>query len=127
MTDLKTVASNGDLTALSAPPTDGDASDNWQDFAHVSQAWDASLGTSHPTPNSGNIDGNRPFKQNGQSDASTIETKRIRDVLADAQDVLQTNYRLVSESTDDFVHNNPWQAIGVAVLSGLAIGMLARR
>ena len=32
-----------------------------------------------------------------------------------------------ARATDDYVHANPWQAVGVGVLAGLALGMLISR
>jgi hypothetical protein len=128
MTDLNIVGTTGDLTSVSSTPSTGvEAPDSTQDFAHASQAWDASLGSGHPGPHSSDVDDDRPIKQGSQPDGSTIQTKKLRDVLSDAQDVLQQNYRLASQTTDDFVHDNPWQAVAIAALSGLAIGVLARR
>ena len=51
----------------------------------------------------------------------------IKDVLADTQEAVVTKYRVVSESTDDFVHDSPWKAIAFAVLGGVIVGMLAAR
>jgi ElaB/YqjD/DUF883 family membrane-anchored ribosome-binding protein len=50
----------------------------------------------------------------------------IKDVLADTEAVV-SKYRVVSESTDDFVHDSPWKAIAFAVLGGVIVGMLAAR
>jgi ElaB/YqjD/DUF883 family membrane-anchored ribosome-binding protein len=35
----------------------------------------------------------------------------VEDVLAGAQDTIVTRCRVVSESTDDFVHDSPWKAL----------------
>ncbi|MEC5405636.1 DUF883 domain-containing protein [Paraburkholderia sp. MPAMCS5] len=51
----------------------------------------------------------------------------LKGKLADAQDVVKTKYRVVSESTDDFVHDSPWKALTMALIGGLIIGMLAAR
>jgi ElaB/YqjD/DUF883 family membrane-anchored ribosome-binding protein len=51
----------------------------------------------------------------------------IKDVLADTQEAVVTQYRVASESTDDFVHDSPWKAITFAVLGGVIVGMLAAR
>jgi ElaB/YqjD/DUF883 family membrane-anchored ribosome-binding protein len=40
---------------------------------------------------------------------------------------VRQRYRVVSDSTDDFVHESPWKAITMAALSGIVIGMLAAR
>ncbi len=36
-------------------------------------------------------------------------------------------YRTASDSTDDFVHENPWKAIVMAAIGGMVIGLLVRR
>lgn len=51
----------------------------------------------------------------------------IKDKIVNAQEVVKTKYRVVSESTDDFVHESPWKAVAMAVVGGLIIGMLAAR
>ncbi|WP_306427194.1 DUF883 family protein [Caballeronia sordidicola] len=51
----------------------------------------------------------------------------VRDKLADARNVVQDRYHVVSESTDDFAHENPWKAIAPAALAGVIVGMLAAR
>jgi ElaB protein len=51
----------------------------------------------------------------------------LKDRVASAQQVVKTKYRLVSESTDDYVHESPWKAVTMALIGGLIIGMLARR
>ena len=35
--------------------------------------------------------------------------------------------KVAARATDDFVHENPWQAIGIAAAIGLAIGLLLNR
>ncbi|MBC8742070.1 DUF883 domain-containing protein [Paraburkholderia sp. UCT31] len=51
----------------------------------------------------------------------------LKDKIAGAQQVVKTKYRVVSESTDDYVHEAPWKAVTMALIGGLIIGMLARR
>ncbi|OTP78463.1 hypothetical protein PAMC26577_04690 [Caballeronia sordidicola] len=51
----------------------------------------------------------------------------MREVLGDAQEVLQRNYRAASDSADDFVHENPWKAITLAAVGGIIVGMLIIR
>ncbi len=59
--------------------------------------------------------------------AEAAQTKRVREVLSDAQAVVQRNYRVASDTADDFVHDNPWQAITMAAFNGLVVGMLINR
>src|SRR5579859_642487 len=35
--------------------------------------------------------------------------------------------RAAVHATDDFVHDNPWQAVGIAAFAGLVLGMLISR
>src|SRR3546814_3129730 len=48
--------------------------------------------------------------------------KRTREALYDTQDALLERGRKAARATDDYVHDNPWQAIGMAGLAGVLIG-----
>ena len=50
-----------------------------------------------------------------------------KEKLADMKSVVVKNYRAASDTTDDFVHDNPWKAIVMAGLGGLIVGMLVSR
>jgi ElaB/YqjD/DUF883 family membrane-anchored ribosome-binding protein len=59
---------------------------------------------------------------------------RIRDRLdsakekfADVQHEAISKAKHAAHATDDYVHENPWQAIGAAAALGLAIGVLIGR
>ena len=67
-------------------------------------------------------DGNRQDRANGAQVLSDLKDK-----IAGAQEVVKTKYRVISESTDDYVHEAPWKAVAMALIGGLIIGMLARR
>lgn len=60
---------------------------------------------------------------------SQVETKllraklRLQEIEGEAVDRAKEAVR----ATDDYVHDNPWQAIGVAAAVGLAIGLLLNR
>jgi ElaB/YqjD/DUF883 family membrane-anchored ribosome-binding protein len=54
-------------------------------------------------------------------------TRRARVALSDAQYALSRRYRRASDSTDDFVHDNPWKSIAMAAIGGLIVGLLASR
>jgi ElaB/YqjD/DUF883 family membrane-anchored ribosome-binding protein len=47
--------------------------------------------------------------------------------LEDTTATVKTQARRVASSADDYVRESPWQALGVAVLVGVAIGLLASR
>ncbi|WP_168793390.1 DUF883 family protein [Paraburkholderia aromaticivorans] len=51
----------------------------------------------------------------------------LQDKIVGAKEAVRTKYRVVSESTDDYVHEAPWKAVTMALIGGLIIGMLARR
>lgn len=47
--------------------------------------------------------------------------------LLDAQHEAVRRAKAAATATDDYVHDNPWQAIGVAAAVGLALGVLIGR
>ena len=64
---------------------------------------------------------------------ASIRTKAL-DSLASAKENLSRlegplteKAKLLAESTDEFVHRKPWEAVGVAAGLGLLIGLLIRR
>ena len=53
--------------------------------------------------------------------------KLTREALYDAQDEVLAQGRKAAHVTDEYVHDNPWQAIGVAAMAGLLLGVLLSR
>ena len=53
--------------------------------------------------------------------------RRSRLALYDAQDAVLAKGRQAARAADDYVHDNPWQAAGIAGLTGLLVGMLISR
>lgn len=47
--------------------------------------------------------------------------------MADAQDTLLDKSKEVANVADEFVHDNPWKAIGISAGVGLIIGLLIGR
>jgi ElaB/YqjD/DUF883 family membrane-anchored ribosome-binding protein len=47
--------------------------------------------------------------------------------LADGADTIRRQAQNVANSADDYVHDSPWQAIGIAALVGAVVGILATR
>ena len=47
--------------------------------------------------------------------------------LAEAEDILVQRGKQAARATDDYVHENPWQAVGAAAGVGLVIGLLIGR
>ncbi len=74
-------------------------------FRESSRSWDASCNAS------------------SSADLRSIAKNKFSDV----QDAITKKYRVAADTTDDFVHENPWKAITMAALAGLVVGMLASR
>lgn len=53
--------------------------------------------------------------------------KRTREALYEAQDAVLERGRKAARVTDDYVHDNPWQAIGIVGVTGLLLGLLISR
>lgn len=53
--------------------------------------------------------------------------REARHKLADAEDALLERGREMARATDEYVHENPWPAIGAAAGVGLVIGLLVGR
>ena len=47
--------------------------------------------------------------------------------LAEAQHQVVEKTRAAAKATDEYVHENPWKAVGIAAGVGLVIGMLISR
>jgi ElaB/YqjD/DUF883 family membrane-anchored ribosome-binding protein len=66
-------------------------------------------------------------------DVARVRAKVIRAVgsakesLAGSADGLRRQAQQVANTADDYVHDNPWQAVGLAALVGAVVGILASR
>ncbi|MDR5763411.1 glycine zipper domain-containing protein [Caballeronia sp. LZ035] len=74
-------------------------------FRDASQSWDAG--------------------HDGSSTADARANAKAR--LIGLQDAMNRKYRVAADTTDDFVHDNPWKAITLAALAGFVTGMLVSR
>lgn len=67
------------------------------------------------------------------ADVARVRTKVMRaidtakDSVADSADTLRRQAQRVATSADDYVHDSPWQAVGIAALVGALVGILATR
>jgi len=50
-----------------------------------------------------------------------------KESIADSADSLREQAQRVAGTADDFVHDSPWQAVGIAALVGVLIGLVAAR
>ena len=53
--------------------------------------------------------------------------KVVKARMAEAQEALLAKTKEAAQATDAYVHENPWNAVGVAAAIGLVIGWLLRR
>ena len=56
------------------------------------------------------------------------ESMRVaKDKLARAEEVMVDKTKAAARATDDYVHDHPWGAVGIAAAVGLVLGMLISR
>ena len=55
----------------------------------------------------------------------SLERAKVK--LAEAESVITEQTREMAHATDQYVHENPWRAVGVAAGIGLIIGLLISR
>ena len=67
------------------------------------------------------------------ADVARVRNKVLRAIdsaktsLADSADTVRRQAQRVASTADDYVHDSPWQAVGVAALVGAVVGVLASR
>jgi len=60
--------------------------------------------------------------------SKALETlNSAKESLSSVEGTVTEKAKVVAERTDEFVHQNPWEAIGVAAGLGLLIGLFIRR
>lgn len=52
---------------------------------------------------------------------------RAKEGLTEAQGVVTEKAKVAAKATDEYVHENPWKAVGVAAGAGLVLGLLLSR
>lgn len=57
----------------------------------------------------------------------TLRLRDAKESLIDAEAALVDKTKAAARATDDFVHDEPWKAVGVAAALGLALGVLIGR
>jgi len=53
--------------------------------------------------------------------------REARDQLAELQDSVAQRARQAAGATDEYVHDHPWQSVGVAAAVGFLLGLLTCR
>jgi ElaB/YqjD/DUF883 family membrane-anchored ribosome-binding protein len=67
------------------------------------------------------------------ADVARVRNKVLRAVdaakesLSDSADTLRRQAQNAATTADDYVHDSPWQAVGIAALVGAVVGILATR
>ena len=56
---------------------------------------------------------------------TSLATAKVK--LTDAERALLEKSKLAAKATDEYVRDNPWQAVGVAAVAGLVLGVLISR
>ena len=56
---------------------------------------------------------------------ASLATAKVK--LTEAERALLEKSKLAARATDDYVHENPWQAVGIAAAAGLVLGVLISR
>ncbi|MBU3602773.1 YqjD family protein [Polynucleobacter sp. AM-25C3] len=60
--------------------------------------------------------------------SKALETlNSAKESLSSVEGTLTEKAKVVAEGADEFVHRNPWEAVGVAAGLGLLIGLFIRR
>lgn len=55
------------------------------------------------------------------------QLKQAKEKAADVQVVVVEKGKAAARKTDDFVHEHPWQSLGVAAAAGFVLGLLINR
>ncbi len=61
------------------------------------------------------------------ADKLRINMRSAKEKMADIQVVVADKAKIAARVTDDYVHDNPWQAVGIAAGLGFVIGLLINR
>jgi ElaB/YqjD/DUF883 family membrane-anchored ribosome-binding protein len=67
------------------------------------------------------------------ADVSRVRSKVLqavgnaKETIAESAENLRRQARVAATATDDFVHDSPWQAVGIAALVGALVGILVTR
>jgi ElaB/YqjD/DUF883 family membrane-anchored ribosome-binding protein len=56
---------------------------------------------------------------------ASLATAKVK--LTDAERVLVDKTKDAAKAADEYVHENPWQAVGIAAAAGLVLGVLISR
>ena len=61
------------------------------------------------------------------ADKLRVNMRVAKEKMADVQVAVADKAKVAVRVTDDYVHDNPWQAVGIAASIGFVIGLLINR
>lgn len=56
---------------------------------------------------------------------ASLATAKVK--LADAERAVVEKTKKAAKATDEYVHENPWRAVGIAAAAGVVLGLLINR
>jgi ElaB/YqjD/DUF883 family membrane-anchored ribosome-binding protein len=56
---------------------------------------------------------------------ASLATAKVK--MADAERAMVEKTKVAAKATDDYVHDHPWRAVGIAAGAGLVLGLLIGR
>lgn len=56
-----------------------------------------------------------------------VSLRRAKEVMQDAQIAVVEKGKAAARATDDYVHDNPWKAVGMAAAVGFVLGLIINR
>lgn len=60
-------------------------------------------------------------------DRAMVSLKRAKEKIEDVQDLVLERSKAAARATDDYVHDHPWRAVGMAAAVGFLIGLIVNR
>ena len=60
-------------------------------------------------------------------DKLRVKLRSAKEKMGDVQEAVADKAKAAARATDDFVHDNPWKAVGIAAGAGFLIGLLVNR
>lgn len=56
-----------------------------------------------------------------------VSLRRAKEAMSDAQSAVVDKTKAAAKATDDYVHDHPWRAVGIAAAVGFVLGLIINR
>ncbi|MDX1669613.1 MAG: YqjD family protein [Limnobacter sp.] len=56
-----------------------------------------------------------------------VSLRRAKEAMSDAQTAVVDKTKAAAKATDDYVHDHPWKAVGIAAAVGFVLGLIINR